>query len=175
MWLPLVMTSTPPARIACAVETVRPMPPATFSPLAVTKSMPRSSRNPGMTRSAVTRPGLPMRSPTISTRRMPAPGPGGRPPGPRSRDAARRLLRVLHGARLADDRHLDLAGIGQRLFDLAHDVARQAHRGQVVDLFGPDQDAHLPPGLHGERLLHALEAVGDGLQVFEALDVGVHR
>jgi hypothetical protein len=41
MWLPLVMTSTPDARIASAVDGVRPMPPATFSPFAVTKSMPR--------------------------------------------------------------------------------------------------------------------------------------
>ena len=42
MWLPDVMTSTPEARIASAVDGVRPIPPATFSPLAVTKSMPRS-------------------------------------------------------------------------------------------------------------------------------------
>ncbi len=41
MWLPLVMTSTPASYRLRAVEMVRPMPPARFSPLAVTKSMPR--------------------------------------------------------------------------------------------------------------------------------------
>ena len=47
MWLPDVMTSTPEARIESAVEGVRPMPPATFSPLAVTKSIWRASRSSG--------------------------------------------------------------------------------------------------------------------------------
>ena len=40
MWLPLVMTSTPAANSAAAVEMVSPMPPATFSPFAVTRSTP---------------------------------------------------------------------------------------------------------------------------------------
>src|SRR6478735_947551 len=78
MWLPLVMTSTPAARIASAVEGVRPIPPATFSPLAVTKSMPRSSRSSGRRFSTATRPGLPMRSPIMRTRQ--APGGRGRLP-----------------------------------------------------------------------------------------------
>ena len=50
MWLPDVMTSTPFASRDSAVDGVRPMPPATFSPLAVTKSMPRSSRRLGQQR-----------------------------------------------------------------------------------------------------------------------------
>ena len=68
MWLPDVMTSTPVARIASAVDGVRPIPPATFSPLAVTKSMPRSSRRAGSVSSTAARPGLPIMSPIIRTR-----------------------------------------------------------------------------------------------------------
>src|SRR5207344_2800871 len=78
MWLPDVMTSTPDARIASAVDGVRPMPPATFSPLAVTKSMPRSSRSSGSRLSTATRPGLPIMSPIMRTRQ--APGGRGRLP-----------------------------------------------------------------------------------------------
>ena len=47
--------------------------------------------------------------------------------------------------------------------------------GQVVDLLGPDEDADLAAGLDRERLLDAAEALGDRLQVLEALDVRVHR
>src|SRR3990170_8908180 len=117
MWLPLVMTSTPASNSAAAVDGVRPMPPAMFSPLAVTRCTPRSSRRPGSSRSSTTRPGLPITSPIISTRTAP----------PTALMSG--LLRVLHGARLADDGHLDLAGIGERLLDLAHDVARETARG----------------------------------------------
>src|SRR5439155_441624 len=52
MWLPEVITSMPAARSDWAVDAVRPIPPATFSPLAVTKSMPRSSRRAGTSCSA---------------------------------------------------------------------------------------------------------------------------
>ena len=72
MWLPDVITSTPAPNSASAVETVRPIPPATFSPLAVTKSMPRSSRMPASSRSMAIRPGLPMMSPIMRIRQAPA-------------------------------------------------------------------------------------------------------
>src|SRR3977135_640467 len=85
-----------------------------------------------------------------------------RSPGFRSR-----LLCVLHGPRLADHRDLDLTGIGQRLLDLADDVAGQPGGGEVVDLLGPDEDADFAPGLDGKRLLDAGEALGDGLEVLE--------
>src|SRR5664279_6440536 len=52
---------------------------ATFSPLAVTKSMPSSWRRPGRSASTATLPGLPMRSPIIrmrQTRRPPLSGLG---------------------------------------------------------------------------------------------------
>jgi hypothetical protein len=45
--LPEVITSTPELNIDSAVEAVRPMPPATFSPLAVTKSMSFSTAKTG--------------------------------------------------------------------------------------------------------------------------------
>ena len=49
------------------------MPPARFSPLAVTKSMPRSPRRSGQQRARRRRrPGLPMTSPIIRTRQAPA-------------------------------------------------------------------------------------------------------
>ena len=60
------------------------------------------------------------------------------------------LLGVLDGARLADDGDLDLARVGQLLLDLLDDVAGQPRCRQVVDLLGPDEDAHLAPGLDGE-------------------------
>src|SRR4051794_935301 len=71
MWFPDVITSTPAASIESAVDGVSPIPPATFSPLGVTKSIPRSSRSPGSSCSTATRPGLPIRSPIIRTRQAP--------------------------------------------------------------------------------------------------------
>src|SRR5262245_58160178 len=73
------------------------------------------------------------------------------------------LLGVLHGPRLADDRHLDLARVRELLLDLAHDVAREAGRRQVVDFFRPHEDPDLAARLDGERALDALEALGDRL------------
>ena len=72
-------------------------------------------------------------------------------------------------------RHFDLTRVGQLLFDLAHDVAGQAAGREVVDLLRPNEDPDLAAGLHGERALDAGEALGDGLEVLQALDVGVHR
>ena len=46
---------------------------------------------------------------------------------------------------------------------------------EVVDLLGADEDPDLAPGLDGERALDAGEALGDALEVLEALDVRLHR
>src|SRR5215213_575370 len=93
MWLPDVITSTPCANSASAVDGVRPIPPARFSPLAVTKSIERSSRSAGISASTASLPGLPMTSPTMSTRH--APGGRGAPPlaglPSRTRPATREL------------------------------------------------------------------------------------
>src|SRR3954454_9531792 len=186
MWLPDVMTSTPAPNSASAVETVSPMPPATFSPFAVTKSIPRSSRMPASACSTATRPGLPMMSPIMSTRHAPG-GLGASPFGglprparslrPITMPSAPRpvLLRVLDGPRLADDGDLDLARVRQVVLDLLHDVAGEPRRREVVDLLGPDEDADLASRLDGERALDAREALRDPLQVLEALDVRLHR
>src|SRR5258705_1953596 len=96
-----------------------------------------------------------------------------RRPTPDFRLIPGRLLRVLHGPRLADDRHLDLARIGQLLLDLAHDVAGEAGGGEGVDLLPPDEEPDLAPGLDGKRALDAGETVGDGLEVLQAPDVSV--
>src|SRR5438067_6843814 len=121
------MTSTPAWNSASAVETVRPMPPARFSPFAVTKSARRCSRSSGSVCSTAPRPGLPITSPIMITRHAP----GGRavfewggfpsvattvsfglPAG---------LFGVLHGSGLADHGDLDLARVRQRFLDLADD------------------------------------------------------
>src|SRR6187397_1965949 len=187
MWLPDVITSTPAPNRASAVETVSPIPPATFSPLAVTKSMPRSSRIPASSRSMAIRPGLPMMSPIMRIRQAPA-GRGAFPfaglPSPdRSRFKGRypprartpRSLRVLDRPRLADDRDLDLARVREVVLDLLHDVAGEPGRREVVDLLGANEDPDLAPGLDRERALHAGEALGDPLEILEPLDVRVHR
>src|SRR5204862_2157854 len=101
--------------------------------------------------------------------------PGRRGMRPAISDSSTASLRVLDGARLADDRDLDLARVRQLLLDLADDVPGETSGGQVVDLVRPHQDPDLAPGLDGERPLHALERVGDRLDVLEPLDVGVHR
>src|SRR5215204_2479505 len=173
MWLPDVITSTPAANSASAVDTVRPMPPATFSPFAVTKSTPRSSRMPASSCSTTTRPGLPMMSPIIRIRQAPG-GRGALPFGgfPRPARSLRPLtpvrpspvlLRVLDGARLADDRHLDLARVREVVLDLLYDVPGEATGREVVDLLGPDEDPDLAARLDGERLLDAREALRDAL------------
>src|SRR3954454_7598488 len=189
MWLPDVMTSTPAANNASALDTVRPIPPATFSPFAVTKSIRRSSRMPASSRSTAIRPGFPMMSPIIRIRQAPG-GRGASPLGGLPRPArslrpavttglppsrAPALLRVLDRARLADHRHLDLTRVGQVVLDLLHDVAGEAGRGEVVDLLGAHEDPDLAAGLDGERALDPGEALGDPLQVLEALDVRLHR
>src|SRR6266436_4378080 len=99
----------------------------------------------------------------------------GWPPIPERRPIPGWLLRILHGPRLADDRHLDLAGVGQLLLDLANDVAGEARRGEIVDLLRPHQDPDLAAGLDGKGTLDPGEAVGDRLEILEALHVRVHR
>src|SRR4051794_34346748 len=108
------------------------------------------------------RPGLPITSPT---KRSFIPGP------PSSASSARALDRP----RLADHGHLDLAGVGQLLLDLASDVLRQPERRLVADLAAVDDDADLAAGLDGEGLLHPLEARRDLLQLLQPLDVGLQH
>src|SRR5262249_120540 len=86
----------------------------------------------------------------------------------------RPLLRVLDGPRLADDGDLDLARVGQAVLDRLYDVGGEPAGRQVVDLVGTDEDPDLAPGLNGERAVDAGEALGDRLEILEALDVRLH-
>ena len=72
---------------------------------------------------------------------------------------------------LPDDRDLDLAGIIELVLDLRGDVLGD-QRGPVVgDLAGVDHDPDLAAGLEGEGLGHAVEALGQRLELFQPLDV----
>jgi len=129
--------------IASAVEPVRPIPRDVLA-VAVTKSIP--ARRGGQAGPAPRRGGrLPIMSPIIRTRHAPAdaalplagarnvrPASGaGRARGP-PRSCPGLLFGVLHGARLADDVTLIAGYVSDS--HLADDVARETHRGEVVDL-----------------------------------------
>src|SRR4051812_26760623 len=86
---------------------------------------------------------------------------------PPSRRRTLELLRVLHRPRPPDPRALGLSRIRELLLDLAHDVAGQPGRGEVVDLRGPEEDPCLTAGQDRERALHALERIGDRLEILE--------
>src|SRR4051794_29319323 len=102
---------------------------------------------------------------------------GARAPAARRRTsgARRPSLRVVHGARLADDRHLDLAGILELLLDLARNVPRERDRAVVVDVVGRDDHADLAAGLHRVDLVDAGVARRDVLEIAQALDVLLER
>src|SRR6185436_10640809 len=91
----------------------------------------------------------------------------------RVRGRALSSLRIVDGACLTDHRHLDLARVFELVLDAAGDVLRQPHRFFVGDLLAFDHDPDFAAGLQGERLRHALERVGDALELFEPLDVGL--
>ena len=62
-WSPVVMMSTPAAKISCAVAGVMPEPPAEFSPLAMTTSISNWRRKRGKSSFTARRPGSPTMSP----------------------------------------------------------------------------------------------------------------
>src|SRR5512141_274041 len=75
------------------------------------------------------------------------------------------LLGVLGRARLADDRHLDLARVGQAVLDLLDDVAREARGREVVDFVRADEDADLAAGLHA-LMSSATWTIGASMQAY---------
>ena len=81
------------------------------------------------------------------------------------------LFRVFDGGRLAQDVHLDLAGIFHLFLDLFGKLARQNDHLVLADLVGLDHHAHLAAGLNGIGLVDAGIAAGDLLKLLEALDV----
>src|SRR4051794_497049 len=94
-----------------------------------------------------------------------------------ARAGARRAgsARVVRRARLADDRHLDLAGILELLLDLAGDLVRQQDGAVVVERAGVEHDPDLAAGLHRVDLVDAFMPRGDVLEVAQPLDVLLER
>jgi hypothetical protein len=65
--LPVVITSTPASKIFLAVFSVIPIPPAEFSPFAITRSGEWRSRNWGIAWARPSRPARPQMSPMKRT------------------------------------------------------------------------------------------------------------
>ena len=80
-------------------------------------------------------------------------------------------MRDIDGARLANDRNLDLTRILQLPLDLACDFVAEQCSSIVIDLFGLDHYPDLAPGLHRVAALHPALGGGDLLQRLQALDV----
>src|SRR5262249_5257992 len=81
------------------------------------------------------------------------------------------LTRVLDRTGLPDHRDLDLAGVLQLGLDLLAPAPGEPQRLVARALVRLDDDAELAARLDRERLLDALEAVGDVLELLESLDV----
>src|SRR3990170_6951429 len=174
MWLPDVMISTPASNILSAVLGVSPLPPAAFSPLAMTRSMLWLRLTPGRTLARALRPTFPTTSPITSMFTEGRTFQCARRPRARRCRPAERLFRVLHRAPFADDGDLDLARVIQVLLYLLADLLRHPVGAEVINLFGLDDDAYLAAGLDGERLLDAREGVRHRLQRLQPLQVLVH-
>src|SRR3954468_24433198 len=120
------------------------MPPAEFSPLAIARSILSLLISAGTRSLTAFRPGRPTTSPKIRIRIYSLPLPG-----------------VFYGPDLADDRDFDLSRISHLVFDFMRDLARHPRRFFVGDRVVLDDDADLPSGLNGVRLLHARKRVAD--------------
>ena len=75
------------------------------------------------------------------------------------------------GVRIPDHAGLHPGLYHKGLLDAARDVLRQPDRFFVGDLLALDHDPDLASRLQRERFRHALEGVGDSLELLEALDV----
>src|SRR3954471_24653368 len=94
---------------------------------------------------------------------------------PRDLREVSRSLREVHRPRLAYHGHLDLAGVLELLLDVAGDPVREQSCLVVVDVLGLDDQGNLPPLLHRVRLLAALVALGDLLELAQPLRVVLER
>src|SRR3972149_1506222 len=124
MWLPDVMSGTPASNISSAVLGVSPLPPAAFSPLAMTRSMLWLRLMPGRAQARALRPTFPTTSPITSMFTEGRTFQCARRPRARRCRLAERLLRVLHRAPFADDGDLDLARVIEVLLDFLADLLR---------------------------------------------------
>src|SRR5262249_14014592 len=180
MWSPSVIRSTPAWRSCLNVPGVMPEPPEAFSALAMTRSNCSRSRRRGRACFTNVTPGGPTMSPrkrmrigvwcsvfSVSCQCW--------QPNTKHQTPNTRLACKLHGPRLADHRHLDLAGVVELLLDGLGDVAADLDRVAVARLAGVGDDAHLAAGLDGVRVLHTGEARRHRLQLLQALDVLLQR
>src|SRR5206468_1427667 len=85
------------------------------------------------------------------------------------------LAGKIHRPGLADDDHLDLAGVLELALDLAGDLIGQLARLGVVDGVRGYDDAHLASRLDREHLLHTGEVARDLLELGEPLHVRLER
>src|SRR5262249_30983345 len=131
-----------------------PLPPAAFSPFAITKSIGSARRSCRSTTATPRRPGRPTTSPKKTMR-------------------IDRSVRRLARARLANDGDLDLSRVRHLLLDPSRDVARQEERLIVRDRARIDDHPDLAARLDRERPLHAFERVADLLEVLETLGVAL--
>src|SRR3954451_24894852 len=83
------------------------------------------------------------------------------------------LTRVFDSPCFTDDGDLDLARVLELVFDPLSDVLREPDGLLVADAIAFDDNADLAARLQRERLRHALERIGDALELFEAFDVGL--
>jgi len=159
----------PPSSSSCAVLRVRPKPPAVFSPLAMTRSIPYSLRSSGTNVLIACLPGRPTISPITNIFIVPymfichperSEGSwwGTLFPTAPPRDSSvasllqnvHLLLGVVNSPGLPDNSHLYLTRIFQGFLHLFHNVTGQPHGAQVIDSLRLDQDTHFASGLDGE-------------------------
>src|SRR5512136_2395861 len=119
MWLPEVMTSTCMNR-SLPISSVMPLPPAAFSPLAMTIAGRCFLMRPGRNLSRARRPGRPTMSPRKRT-----PSSAG----------------IFDRPHLPDDGDLDLARVIELGLDLRRRLLGQEGGPVVGDLEGLDDDA----------------------------------
>ena len=91
---------------------------------------------------------------------------GGRPP-------RLFLLRVVHNARLANHRGLNLPRIFEIALNLLHNIMNEHCRARIIHLIRFDHHADLTACLDGKAALDPVKGFCNGLECFEPLDVGL--
>src|SRR5213594_355051 len=153
------------------------MPPAAFSALATTKSIPSLSTRAGTRSRIARRPGRPTTSPRIKTRiaiRARARDTCSSPDTNHGHESPLFYLSgVIHRADLPNDGDLDLPWIGHLILDLARNFSGHERCVFIGDGVMLDDDPYLSAGLNGIGFFHSLKRVGDALKFLQAPHVGL--